>query len=190
MSAVIRRELASLLPPERDLKIMYRLNAILQEWLKAGLPQGSGLATPLPIIGWYPFISGSAVQSNLRVVPLINWENPGRVVVGLPQLTPAVQIAAPPLTESIRLHIKTLRCRVASPAVIGTGAQTFIDIPYTGQQLEARDIELPLTVMPGELGLVVLGLSYTVVTNGNRKVITEKDWLPLDITGAAYLPAE
>ena len=35
MSAVIRRDLISLLPPEKDLKIMYRLNTVLLEWLKA-----------------------------------------------------------------------------------------------------------------------------------------------------------
>lgn len=188
MSAMIRRELVSLLPPEKDLKIMYRLNTVLLEWLKAGLPQDNGLVTRLQHIDWYPFISGCAVHSNMRSLPVIHWENPGTVVVGLPRLRPAIQISAPQLTESIRVHIKVLSCRVSSPSGIGGSRESFIDIPYTDAVVEARDIPLPLTIKPGELALVVLGLKYTVVNEGNRELAIKKDWQPLDIMGAAYLP--
>jgi len=188
MSAVIRRELVSLLPPEKDLKIMYRLNTVLLEWLKAGLPQDNGLVTRLQHIDWYPFISGCSVHSNMRSLPVIHWENPGTVVVGLPRLTPAIQISAPPLTESIRVHVKALCCKASSPAVIGSSHETFIDIPYPDAVAEARDIPLPLSMKPGELALVVIGLKYTIENEGNRELVTKKDWQPLDIMGAAYLP--
>ena len=188
MSAVIRRDLISLLPPEKDLKIMYRLNTVLLEWLKAGRPQDSGLVTRLQYIGCYPFISGISVWSNMRGLPVINWENPGRVVVGLPRLTPAIQMSAPPLTESIRVHIRALSCLASNPAVISSSRETFIDIAYTDAVVEARDIMLPLTIKPGELALVVFGLKYTAVNEGNRELVIKKDWQPLDIMGAAYLP--
>jgi len=65
---------------------------------------------------------------------------------------------------------------------------TFTDIPYTAADQEARNISLPLTLQPGEIALIILGLKYTVETDGTRVVVANKEWQPVDIIGAAYLP--
>ena len=188
MSATIRRQLVALLPKEKDLTIMYRLNAVILEWLRTGLPEGDSLVTRLPFIGLYPFIDKNPAWGKMWVRPVIHWEQPGAVTLALPSFVPTNQIAAPRNTESVRLEIMALCCRAGNPCTAGSKYATFADIPYTSAEQEARNISLPLTPQPGEIALIVLGLKYTVETEGNRVVVANKEWQPIDIIGAAYLP--
>ena len=57
------------------------------------------------------------------------------------------------------------------------------------EPVNARDIVLPLTLQPGEVGLVILGLKYTVERAGNLQVAAGREWRPVDIVDAYYFPA-
>ena len=168
---------------------MYRLNAVLFQWLKLGLPEGSGLASRQPCLALYPLIDQNPAWPKMRVHPKIHWEEPGMVTLSLPKLIPATDLSAPPKTESVRMQIAALSCKAGNPSVVGSMHTTFADIAYNGEEQEARDIALPLTLQPGELALIIPGLRYTVERAGNLEVVTNKDWQPLDIIDAAYLPA-
>jgi hypothetical protein len=130
MSAAIRRELVALLPAEKDPKIMYRLNAVLLQWLGTGLPEGSGLITRMPFIGLYPLIDQNPAWTKMRVDPEIHWEEPGTVTLALPAFIPEKQLLAPPGTESVRMQIMALSCKVASPCQVNSSHSAFVDIPY------------------------------------------------------------
>jgi hypothetical protein len=188
MSATIRRELVALLPKEKDLTIMYRLNAVLLEWLRTGLPEGDSLVTRMPFIGLYPIINNNPAWGKMRVPPVIQWEQPGVVTLALPSFIPNRQISAPRNTESVRLEIMALCCKAGNPCTASSKYATFTDIPYTAAEQEARNFALPLTLQPGEIALIILGLKYAVETEGTRTVVANKEWQPIDIIGAAYLP--
>jgi len=87
------------------------------------------------------------------------------------------------------MQIAALSCKAGNPSVVGSMHTTFADIACNGEEQEARDIALPLTLQAGELALIIPGLRYTVERAGNLEVVTNKDWQPLDIIDAAYLPA-
>jgi hypothetical protein len=190
MSAAIRRELVSLLPAEKDPMIMYQLNTVLLQGLGTGLPEAGGLVTRMPFISLYPMIDQNPAWGKMRVDPEINWEEPGTVTLTLPALIPEKQLLAPPGTESVRMQIMALSCKVANPCLVSSSHATFVDITYNREEQEASRLALPLTQLPGEVALLVLGLKYTVASAENRAVCTKKDWQPVDIIGAAYLPVK
>jgi hypothetical protein len=66
---------------------------------------------------------------------------------------------------------------------------TFIDITNDDEGQEARNIMLPLALQPGELGLVVLRLKYTIEKAGNLQEVAGREWQPVDIIDAYYFPA-
>ncbi|MDP4251558.1 MAG: hypothetical protein Q8918_15750 [Bacteroidota bacterium] len=189
MSATIRQRLISLLPAGKDLKIMYRLNAVIFQWLKAGLPEASGPVTRQPLLALYPFLDQNPAWAKMRVRPKIQWEEPGIVRLTLPKLTATTDLSAPPGTESVRMQIATLTCKAGSPSVFGSMHTTFADTPYSSVEQEAREIVLPLALQPGEVGLITLGLKYMAERAGEREVVASREWQPLDIIDAFYLPA-
>jgi hypothetical protein len=189
MSAIIRRELASLLPAEKDPKIMYRLNSVLFQWLKTGLPGEGGPVTRQPRLALYPFLDLTPAWWKMRVHPGIQWEEPGRVRLTLPKFTAKTGFHAPPGTKSVRIEIATLSCKAANPSATGSRHTLFVDIPYSDEEQEARDIVLPLALQPREVGLVILGLKYTVERAGNLEVVAGREWRPVDIIDAYYFPA-
>jgi hypothetical protein len=189
MSATIRRELASLLPAEKDPKIMYQLNSTLFQWLKMGLPEEGGPVSRQPRLAFYPFLDPVSAWGKMLVHPKIGWEEPGMVTLALPMLSLKTDFRKPEGTKNLRMEIATLSCTAANPSKAGNMHTTFIDITNDDEGQEARDIMLPLALQPGELGLVVLRLKYTIEKAGNLQEVAGREWQPVDIIDAYYFPA-
>jgi hypothetical protein len=91
-------------------------------------------------------------------------------------------------TKNLRMEIATLSCTAANPSKAGSMHTTFIDITNDDEGQEARDIMLPLALQPGELGLVILRLKYTIEKAGNLQDVAGREWQPVDIIDAYYFP--
>jgi hypothetical protein len=187
LSKLLRSELVSVLPDPKDKKMMYRLNTALLQWLKTTGPDNSGLITRLPFIEGFQFNEATSITERLRLPLTTDWVEPGKVMLNIPQLVPAKDIAVPAGTKTVSWQIAVASCKVNSlPAITGNYV-TAIDMTYNNDNLGAEKIELPISLKPGEIAVVALGLKYTVIKKNLPMVITDKRWQPADIIGAFFM---
>ena len=97
---------------------------------------------------------------------------------------PAQNIAAPQDTVAVKWQIVLLSCNIEDDRSNVDGRQfTEIEMGYDNRAVAARKVEIPFTIKPSRLVMMILGLRY--ITKGNE-TIADKKWWPAGVVGTKY----
>jgi hypothetical protein len=116
---------------------------------------------------------------------MVNHTQQNTIAVLTPELRPAKDIAAPAYTKTATLKLRAATCSLLSDnSLLGTAKE--LNIVYNDTLLHAHKIELPLTVEPGNITVVMMAIEYTVLKNGIEHVVKDKRWMPAAVVGAIW----
>jgi len=184
MSAVLRKDLANILPGKAIRKNMYVLNAALVNWLKEEKSKTPTASDPLMSLHGLPFNENRSLHSCLKFSLDIIWSRNGNSVVRIPAITPSIDIKAPPKTKSIIWKIALASCTVDNPSAPVRQAITELEMPYDNHATEIRSVELPFAVGKGELAVAVVSLMYKVANGDGASLVGISKWMPVDLVNA------
>lgn len=153
LSARLRKSFKPLLPGPTNRALMYRLNNILQQWLRSGQPSITEQINEIPSLKGFSF-SGD----DFYVVMPISRTRDGHLLLHIPAFDSPNPIHPLPFSGQISLHIMAASCNL-DDAADNRSYETILDIFYNGTPIPAQDLLIPLQTMPGCITLVALSVN-------------------------------
>ncbi|HEY4151374.1 MAG TPA: hypothetical protein VGM41_20690 [Chitinophagaceae bacterium] len=185
VSKYLRQGLAQVIPKSAKKWPEYLVNDAVSKSLPALLAApGVSQDNPPGLVG-LEFNEKSGMYHRLKAPLLVDWSQPGQVILNIPAMNPVRQIQAIARTQQVHWKIAVGGSLVGEPMITG-GYATTLDLDYVDALLPARSIALPFTVQPGSLNAVVLSMQYSVLKKGILRLTTDQRWLPSGIIAAWY----
>lgn len=183
MAASLRYGLESITPIDKKREIQSRLVKVMLQWLQHDPPESKGLFNGLLPISGFEFNPDAPLSAQLKVTIEVIWNDKGRILIKIPAVVPSRDISAPVKTEKVFWKICAARCTIDNPSVHQEVGSAEFEMPYNENAIAKRQIELPVALQKGQLGIVAISLSYSV-----RKIAWKPGaaWLPAAIVDAAY----
>lgn len=173
---------------QRDL--MLRLNSALLRWNKDSRGDQQLMSRNLRDLGSFELNPDCLLARHCMISPKMDLDQPGKVLVTVPAFKPADVIKSPRGTFLIKFTWLIVRCNT-DPGLEKKSHQSWYAISYTGisavsDGVAAQRIEMPLNLLPGDLVLLALRLTYFTGTEKHPREVTEKKWMPAGVLGAEY----
>ena len=161
LSARLRKAFKPLLPVPASRTLMYRLNNVLQQWMRNGQPAQTGEVNDIQLLKGFSFSDGKTADDFYAVMPISRLSN-GNIALHIPSFDSPNPIHPLPFTGQISLHIMAVSCNLADSNETQV-FETNIEIAYTGY-VPANDLEIPVQTKPGHI--LVVALSVNKLTTG------------------------
>lgn len=186
MSAQLRSGLVDVLHDAKARPGMYSLNYALQCWLNEYKPGEAKFSTELPFIDKLEFSDKCTLAGRLKRKIAVDWTNPGKIILSIPELLPFEHIRCPAGTEMVHWKVGAVSCSNSDLPVIQEQVVTGFEMEYNRKTVPARQITLDLPIGSGELVIVVVALKFSFMKRRLRIFRTESNWLPEGIVGSCY----
>lgn len=162
ISARLRSGFKPLLADPGNRKLMYRLNNVLQQWLRTEPLENANLENDINLLKGFSLRESGYGDVFYAAMP-VKRETSGNLSIHIPAFDSPNPIAPLPFNGNINLHIITLCCNINMPTEIRS-FETRLDISYTGLPVPFR--ELPLSIQPAAGELTVVAVSVNNMTAG------------------------
>ena len=179
--AVLRRLLKPVLPNADDKPMMRRFEQAIVQWLRTGAVNHNGRQTNMPFIIGFEFNEASPLHNRLKQTVTVDVNATNTISVNIPTLQPVQDITAPANTTAVLFTISAATCSLLTDDIADIVTKEMA-IAYNDIELPAQKVELPVTVDPGTLTVVLLGLRYVVKGN----ITTAMKWLPAGVMGSVW----
>jgi hypothetical protein len=188
-SRLMREELV-LLGKFNQRDMMYRMNAALVAWIKDSRGEQSLMSRNIRSLAGFELNPESPLKRNCSLQPVVNFDQPGKVVIGLPAFKPAEDILAPRGTCKIRVTIIAVRSNLdekkdRSPQPIEFRSAT-IELDYNKESIAEQETEIPFDTIPSDIVLVAMRLTYFTGSEKYSTEVYDKKWMPAAVVGAFY----
>ena len=159
ISAKLRTAFKNILPANTDRKLMYRLNNVLQQWLRTNPANETIQVNSIPVLQGFSFNSNNRENDFYVAMPVTRNAN-GQISLQLPAFDSPNPIYPLPFNGTINLEVIAASCNIADPADIRS-YETKLDINYTGDPIPAQQLLLELETKPGFLTVIALSINKT-----------------------------
>jgi hypothetical protein len=164
---------------------MCRMNRVLMKWISDSKDDPKMKNRMIQSMVGFELNPESELRRNFKVTTLIDFDQPEKILVTLPEIKPAEDISAPPWIDKVQLNIISVRVntneKMENRAQPLYAHNKIIEIDYTKASIPEQQIELPQETIPDDIVLLAIGLTYF-----KSSVIKDKKWVPAGIVGAKY----
>jgi hypothetical protein len=162
VSARLRSGFKPLLADPGNRKLMYRLNNVLQQWLRTEPMENTNQVNDINLLKGFSLRESGYGDVFYAAMP-VNRGTSDNLSIHIPSFDSPNPIAPLPFNGDIHLHIITLCCNINTPTALRS-FETMLDISYTGVPVPSR--ELPLSIQPAAGELTVVAVSVNNMTAG------------------------
>lgn len=159
ISAKLRAAFKPMLPGAADRKLMYRLNNVLQQWLRTNPGAETAHVDSIPVLQGFSFNSNNR-ENDFYVAMPVTRNVDGTVSLQLPAFDSPNPIYPLPFNGTINLQVIAVSCNITNLSDINS-YETQLDINYTGQPIPAQQLPLELQTKPGCLTVIALSINKT-----------------------------
>jgi hypothetical protein len=186
ISAALRIQLFKLVPESEVKPAMYALNTALLKWLATDERSARGLKSGLSYLEDLQFNQSTSMQIRVQAPFITDWSQPGKVTVEIPAMLVGGTRHTPANTVAFLWEIGIAGCAVDNPYQEIAHYATSVETAFEGKDIPAQIVELPFSLIPGGIHLVVIALKYIIDTKGKRGHRIEKQWLPVGVVGSCF----
>jgi len=166
---------------------MYRMNKLLYQWIRESKNDNSLLSDNIRVLNQLELNEQVPHARKINFTPVVDFENPGTIVVTIPALQPSKDIVCPGHTNKIELHIISARCNTEPVQTRAYLAQSEKKILMDfGSIYKEQTIELPLKTFPKDIVVVAIGVKFVLRDGFSELISFDKSWLPGKIIGAMW----
>jgi hypothetical protein len=192
LSYLVRKYFKSILPDEKDKRMLYGLNNAALQWFRTSNLNEDTFTTNNFFIDQFQFNAEALLPALVKRQVITDFSQPNGIAVLIPGLMPGKDIVAPAGTKNIywqigvtkvRINFKEFRCSVGTTKDM---LKKVIEIPYSDQPLPAQQITFPYRLSKSALTVVALCLRYETEVKGKLQMVTDKRWLPGSIIGSCF----
>jgi len=162
VSARLRSGFKPLLADPGNRKLMYRLNNVLQQWLRSEPLENEDRVDDINLLKGFSLKESGYGDVFYAAMP-VHREISGNLSIHIPAFDSPNPIAPLPFRGNINLHILTLCCNINTATALRS-FETMLEISYTGVPVPSR--ELPLSIKPAAGELTVVAVSVNNMTAG------------------------
>jgi hypothetical protein len=187
IGALLRKDLASVIPNSSDRKMQSRLVAEIFAWLQR-VGNRPAAANNQPSFDFLFSLNTEAPRLSNRwnvKVQVIN-PSPGILQITIPAFIPNQAIVAPPDAVEIICKIATTVIDIVNIERMGKH-KTEIIYPFEDQEAAEQIIPVQLPMPPGSLVVTALSLVYIANKYDSKEVITNDSFAPSKIIHMIYL---
>ncbi len=186
ISSQIRRAVASINPANSDMRVLYRLTAVVNKfiaWKEKTEAASIKMPKKLPFIYGFQFNDQADLSSIRDIQPTLKSTESGLTEISLLPLTPSQSLQAPGNTVRILLKMMLMAVNLeqAETKLLG---KSEIEIPFSGEPFQPPVILIPATSKPGDLAILVMAVQYKVNKNGEVELRGDKKKLPCGVVWA------
>jgi hypothetical protein len=156
ISAKIRSSVKPLLSEPANRQLMYRLNRVLQQWLREDQHHTSEQINYIVPLHGFSF-SASNENDFMVAMPVVRTTE-GNIALQIPSFDSPNPIYPLPFEGNILLHIIATTCRIENPSETER-FEHVIDIAYDGTPIPANVLNIPLITKQGWLTTVALSIN-------------------------------
>lgn len=184
----LRSGLNNFVPNYKDPALMYALNDCVRKWLMYTVsPAGTKTAGFASLEG-FELNAQALLKEKLRLYPTVDWSDRRKILVHIPALVPADDIAAPPYpahntTKTIRWYLRAVDVTLGDRPHLEDFADASITLPYNSREVAAQTVSLEMAVKAKHL--VVVFLRQVYVDGGDEEIVDER-WQCGAIIGAKH----
>ena len=158
LSAKIRTLLKPILPESRDRKLMYRMNNVLQDWLRTNPMENNNPLNEIHGLSGFCLYGQPELANGFRLVMPVRRSDNGNLIINIPGFDSPNPINPLPFSGTISLHFGVASCSVAD-ASHSVFSDIKLEIPYFGIAIPPRQLMLPVQPLPGNLTVVALNVN-------------------------------
>lgn len=173
---------------QRDL--MLRLNSALLRWNKDSGGDQQLMSRNLRDLRSFELNPDCLLARHCMMSPKMDLDQPGKVLITVPAFKPDDVIKSPRGTYMIKFTWLIVRCNT-QPVLErkfprdGYGI-AHSEISTNSAKVPEQRIEMPLNLLPGDLILLALRLTYYTGSVKYSREVTEKKWMPAGVLAAEY----
>ena len=156
ISAKIRSSVKPLLSDPANRQLMYRLNRVLQQWLRQEQHLTSEVINYIAPLHGFSF-SASNENDFMVAMPVIRTSD-GNIALQIPSFDSPNPIYPLPFSGQISLHIIATSCNIGNPSETER-FENILDIAYDGTPIPGHEMHIPLSPKQGWLTTVALSIN-------------------------------
>ena len=183
--AVIRSLLEPVIPNAKDGTMHRRFQTCLQDWLLTKSFNNSLPQNDIPFVTGFQFNTESDLRGRCKIGMQVNKAVTGLIMLSIPSFVPVDKIVAPAYTRSLQLNIAAAGYNFQTKTIIGRYSSV-IDINYNDDTFLPAELQTGLSTGAGNLIIVVAGITYNAMRNGNLVAINDMRWMPAGVISAFY----
>lgn len=173
---------------KRDL--MLRLNKTLLRWNTDSRGDQELMSHNLRDLRSFELNPDCLLARHCMISPKMDLDQPGKVLITVPAFNPADVIKSPPGTYMIKFTWLLVRCNT-QPVLERKFPRDWYGIAHSEISIDSaivpeQQIEMPLDLLPGDLILLALRLTYYTGSVRYSHEVTEKKWMPAGVLAAEY----
>ena len=157
ISAKLRGALKPLFPETVNRKLMYRLNNLLQQWLRTKPAEVNGYEEVNLLKGFSFFDNSEGAVPFYAVIPVRRSED-GNLFLQLPAFDSPNPIHPLPFNGQINIKAIAVSCNLFDPKDT-VSEETALNIEYDGTAVAAQELPLQLQTRPGYLTVVAISIN-------------------------------
>lgn len=161
ISAKLRTAFTTLLPEPKNRRLMYRLNNVLQRWLRTVPVDFPDQVNEIPLLRGFSFHEDDVLGGMFYAAMPVKRTVDGNLSLQVPALNSANPISPLPFTGEIRLKLIAVSCNLVDPAITNS-TELLSVITYTGIPIEAQEIILPIQTKAGYLSVVAVSVNEQI----------------------------
>ena len=185
-ASVLRKLLEPAIPFPKDKKMQNSFGGAIMKWLKQETQKQLKPGVDLPYIQGFQFNEKTELRSRWKVTLAVTKIADNLIQLHIPAFIPADKIQAPAWTHTVECTIAAAACTLQNTITNGNTTNAF-SIPYNSTEIPAQTIDLPLSMPPGSLVVVVVSLTC-IVSKKNKLVPTDNiAFMPAGIIAAMYV---
>ena len=157
ISAKLRGALKPLFPETVNRKLMYRLNNLLQQWLRTKPAEVNGYEEVNLLKGFSFFDNSEGAVPFYAVIP-VRRSAEGNLFLQLPAFDSPNPIHPLPFSGQINIKAIAVSCNLFDPKDT-VSEETALNIEYDGTAVAAQELPLQLQTRPGYLTVVAISIN-------------------------------
>jgi hypothetical protein len=161
ISARLRAAFKPLVADAGSRKVMYRLNNILQQWLRTKPMDSTAPVENIELINGFSFSDNEANGSAFyAAIPVRKFDN-GQLFMQIPSFDSPNPISPLPFSGQINIKAIAVSCNIENPAD-STSYTAELNIAYDGTPVPAQALPLTLETKPGYVTVVAVSINDMV----------------------------
>jgi len=164
--------------------VIYKTDSAFRQWLKGNPLEGTEAVNGIPFFNELSFNDHNTIQKVVNLEISVTRSGANDVVIQWPACSPASDIKAPPGTTEVAVNYVMATLTMNGAAQVQP-VETSFTMPYTGDTIAAREIQL--ANVTGEKCLALLGISIRYYRNGLQGLpVNIMRWKPAGIAASFY----
>lgn len=158
ISARLRKSFASLLPDPGNRQLMYKLNRVLQHWLRTNPIENTARLNEISFLNGFTFNEANPLGAMFYTTMPVYRSEDGQLRLQIPAFDSPNPVAPLPFSGYKHIRVNVASCNLSNTDDVQQYA-TELRIDYNGTPVPAQLIELPLQTKQGYLTVVAVSVN-------------------------------